>query len=278
MRDLGIREAALDVGGEGAQDGVGVEAGGTVEVHGRVQPAEERFAFGVKFVIDFHRPAGLLLGFGNTGKPRIEAAIFAHGNIEDFGFREFGGQPRDQALEPVRRQEIIFRDDDEVGLLELFSEDIEHLVGKLFFACQAEDLFGADRIDEHAERRDGELLAIHASQRIRDRRDKIGAAPDRLGDEGVRQCCLRELGRGIDERIEAAAKTAAWNFLGREAFRPQHRGVHEIAALVVRDEPDAQAARGEALRERGDGGRFSGAEEAADHDVARARSRLRVGS
>ena len=51
--------------------------------------------------------------------------------------------------------------------------------------------------------------------------------------------------------------------------RREHGRVDEPDALVVGDEPDPAAPRVEVLGELEDGGRFAGAEEAADHDVTR---------
>ena len=165
-------------------------------------------------------------------------------------------------------EQVGFRDHDDVRLLKLLAINVGDLVGKFPALRETEQALGANRIYEHAQRRDGEGVAVNPPQRIRDRRDEIRAAPDRLGDEDVGPRRVGELLCGICERVEAAAETTARDLLRRKALRAQHRRIHEFAALVVRDETDAQPLRGEMLRDRGDGGRLSRSEEAADHHVA----------
>src|SRR5207248_6317870 len=97
----------------------------------------------------------------------------------------------------------------------------------------------------------------------------VGTAPDGLGDEDIRPGAAVQVVRGFQKRVEAAAEAAAGDLLHGEALRPQERGVHQAAALVVADEADAQAAVDEPPGQAGDGGRFPGAEEPADHDVPR---------
>jgi len=129
---------------------------------------------------------------------------------------------------------------------------------------------GADRVDEHAERRDHERVAVHALERIADRCAQVGAAADRLGDEHLGRHVLGQAARRVDQRVEAAAEAPAGDFLHREPARGHHRRVDQPDALVVRDEADAAALSVEILGESQDGGGLPGTEESTNHDVARA--------
>ena len=74
---------------------------------------------------------------------------------------------------------------------------------------------------------------------------------------------------GIDQRVEPAAKAAAGNFFCREAAGAEHRSVHEFAALVIGDKAHAKRLSRKLLREFCDASGFSGAEETANHYIAR---------
>ena len=65
---------------------------------------------------------------------------------------------------------------------------------------------GTNRIHEHAQRRDGEIVAIHPAQGIRDGRDKVGATTDWLGDKNVGAVFSGQLVRGVNQRVKAAAE------------------------------------------------------------------------
>ena len=90
--------------------------------------------------------------------------------------------------------------------------------------------------------------------------------------------CSRQLVRRLNQRIEPAAKTAARDFLRREPLRAQHRRVHQVAALVVGDEPHPHPLPRQPRRQLADRRRLAGAEEAANHDIPRlARAASRFG-
>ena len=78
------------------------------------------------------------------------------------------------------------RGNEDVGFLELLLVDVNNLLGKVTAAFEAKHAGGPHGIYEHADRRDGELIAVDAAQRIGDRGDEIGATADGFGDEGVR--------------------------------------------------------------------------------------------
>ena len=82
-----------------------------------------------------------------------------------------------------------------------------------------------------------------------------------------REPCRQPL-RGVHERIEPAAEAPPWNFLGGEPLRAEHGRVHQVAPLVVGDQPHANSSPREVLGQLADGGGLAGAQEAADHDVA----------
>ncbi len=201
------------------RSGVGVEAGGAGELHGGVEPAEERFALGVEFVIHLHRGAGALLARGNGA--RTSRRVRCLSRTETSRISACGNSAArlaTQGSEPLRRQQLGFSDDDEIGLLQLLAVNVEDFLGEFSALHEAEDSLGADGIDEDAERRDEESVAVNPAQRVGHRRDEIGATADGLGDEDIRTSGVAEFARSLDEGIEAAAKTAAWDLLGGEAF------------------------------------------------------------
>ena len=165
-------------------------------------------------------------------------------------------------------------DDDQVRLLQLLAVNVENLLRKLSALGQTEDALRAHRIDQHAERRDGEVVAVNAAQRIRHSGHEVRATAHRLRDEHVGPGRGGKFVRGIDERIKPAAEAAAGNLLHGKALRFEHGGIDEMAALVVGDQPDAQALIVQMPRELRHGGRLARAKEAADHDVAGRRGAL----
>ena len=119
--------------------------------------------------------------------------------MQHLGVGEFLGELGLQRGEGVGFHEVGFVDDDEVGFLELFAVDINDLLRKLAAFAQAEHARRAHRIDQHAQRRDAEVLAVNAPKRIGDRRHEVGAAADRLGNEHIRPRALGEFTGGIDQ-------------------------------------------------------------------------------
>src|SRR5437660_926909 len=82
-----------------------------------VEPAEQCLTRGVNLVIDVHRRAPALLAGRDAVEPRSSSTALAHGDIQDRRVREFVAEPRAETLEPRGIDEVIFRDDDEIGLL-----------------------------------------------------------------------------------------------------------------------------------------------------------------
>ena len=85
--------------------------------------------------------------------------------------------------------------------------------------------------------------------------------PTGFGDEHLRPAPLGQpLGRH-HQGIEPAAKTAARDFLRCEPLRAEYRGVHQVAPLVVRDDPDPQPLPSQARRQLAHRRRLARAEE-----------------
>ena len=129
-------------------------------------------------------------------------------------------------------------------------------------------MFGADRIDQDTEGSDGELISVDSSQGVADGGDQIRATADGFCDEGVGSGGGVQFSGGVDEGIEAAAKTTTRDFLGSEAAGAEHGGIDEFAALIIGDETDLEPGLGEMVGESGDGGRLPGTEESTDHEIA----------
>ena len=119
-----------------------------------------------------------------------------------------------------------------------------------------------------SDRRHQEVVAVEPAQGVGDGGGQVGATADRFGDEDLGPGGEGEALGGLDQRIEPAAETAAGNLLRRKTLRPEHRRVHQVAPLVVGDQPDPQALVREPAGKLADRGRFASAEEATDHDVA----------
>ena len=147
--------------------------------------------------------------------------------------------------------------------------DVEHLLGKTAALLDAEHAQRPNRVHQHTHGRHGEILPVKPPQGIRYRCHEVGATADRLGDEYLGAAPLGQPVRRLDQRVEPAAKTAAGDFLGREPLRAQHGRVHEVASLVVGDEPHAQPLPGQPRRQFGHRRRLAGAEESPDHDIPR---------
>ena len=117
-------------------------------------------------------------------------------------------------------------------------------------------------------------IPVNAAQGIGHRSHQIRAAPDRFRDNHVGAGGFRQTGGCVGQGVEPAAETSAGNLLGGEAEGPQHRGVHQFAALVVGDQAHPVASPGQLFGEAGDGGGFAGTEKTADHDVTGAGEEL----
>ena len=131
------------------------------------------------------------------------------------------------------------------------------------------------RLEQHRVGRDIELCDKELLQRPHDGGDEISAASDWLGENNIGAGGLFELPDGLGEFVEIAAEASARNFANVEALGSQTVGIDQIGRLVVGDDADFLAAALIVAREAGDGGRFARAEEAAEHDEANGRHRIR---
>ena len=69
--------------------------------------------------------------FPGARQPRVEPALLAHGDVEDFGAAETRRASRARKRgEPIGVDQVGLGDDDDVRLLELLAVDVEDLVGK----------------------------------------------------------------------------------------------------------------------------------------------------
>ena len=98
--------------------------------------------------------------------------------------------------------------------------DVKHLFGEAPALFQTKDAQPPDRVRQHADWGDAEVVPVKAAQRISNCGDQIRAAPDWFGNEDIRPALLGQLIGGLDQRIEAAAETAPRDFLGGEALGP----------------------------------------------------------
>ena len=152
------------------------------------------------------------------------------------------------------------------------------LAGKRRPGLHTQHAQGANRVDHHTQWSDHEGLAVHALQRVTDRRAQVGAAADRFGDEHLGRHVFGEPAGRVDQRLEPAAEAPARDLLDGKPTGDGHRRVDQSNALIVGDEADAATHPIEMFGEPEDGGGLTCTQESTDHDVAGAgRARHRRG-
>ena len=265
----GFAQAPLKTRCEPFEKLVAIERFGRAGPDRAVEPPQQLLAFRIDVVIDIEDLAAGHLGALNALEPRLQSGAFACRDLEDFRTRVFELQRIAQALPLSLAQEIAFVDDDQVGFFELLAIDVNDFGREPAPGLQAEDPCGAHRVDDDAQGRDGEGIAVDAAQRVTDRGHEIRAAPHRFGDEHVGTRLLAQLARGRKQGIEPAAEAPSGDFLDGETLRAQIGGIDEVRALVVGDQAHAQTLIGQGAPQPSNGGRFPGPQEASDHDVAR---------
>ena len=96
--------------------------------------------------------------------------------------------------------------------VELLAVDVQHFARETVSFRKAEDALGADGIDQHAQGGDAIGIAIDFAQGETDGGHQVSATANGLGDEDVGAGVFRQALRSFEQRIEAAAETAAGDF------------------------------------------------------------------
>ena len=133
------------------QEAVAVEGLIARDAVGGVQPAQLRLALGVDAVVELHGFAldGVLRQ--NAVKPGVESVAGLGGDPKDLGLRVGRLEGDDEAGAALVIQRVALVDDDDLGFLELLLVDVDHLLGEgASGVCEAQNAFGAGRVDEHA--------------------------------------------------------------------------------------------------------------------------------
>src|SRR6266849_3752563 len=237
-------------------------------LEGGVQPAEQGFAFGIDFVIDFHGRPGVLAGGENALEPVLQTRAVARGNFQQFGPRKSLAEFLAQTLQSRWREQIALVDHDEVGFFELLAVNIAHLVGEVSPVRQTENPQRPDWIHQNAERSNGKIIAIHPAQRVGDRGNEVSATADGFRDKDLRSRFGGQFFRRFRKGIEPAAKATAGNLFHCEAPSREDRRINEPITLVVGDQSNPQPLLAEALGEPDDRRGFARAQKTADHYVA----------
>ena len=252
---------------------LGVEVDGraarlAAQVDGAVQPTEFRFAFGVHVVVHLGRAGSRGLGAIEGGNQRVKAVAVATADGQRLFARVARDQLRFQLRDLLSRELVDLVDDDDVGLFDLFQENVGRLRGETDVAAVAENLFAMLRLQQHGQRGEFDFAAVKCAERFQDGRRQVGAAADRLGQDDIGTLDGREFADDAHQIVELAAETRAGHLADVEALRSERHRVDQSERLIVGDDADAKSAIGVMLSQLADQRRFAGPEKTADHQVS----------
>ena len=155
-----FHDAVADAASQIDERLVAVERRVRLQLHGAVEPAQQRLAFSVQIVVYLQWPRIATLHREQGVKPGLDACPVLGRTDECLRAGERVPDCGRQALEQRRGMRVALVDDDEVRFLQLFPIHVGHLLGEAAAWRQSEDPRGARRIDQHAERRNREPVAI----------------------------------------------------------------------------------------------------------------------
>jgi hypothetical protein len=164
--------------------------------------------------------------------------------------------------------------------LNLLPIDVEDLLRKTAARLQTKNPKSPDGIHKHAYRRHGEVVPIQPTKRIGDRRSQIGAAAHRLGNENVGSGAFPSaFVRPSTRELNRQQKQPPGISLRCKAMGTQHRRIHQIAPLIVRDQSDTLSKVTQMPRKPPHRSGLTRTQKAPQHDVPRLGRRrpLRVG-
>ena len=230
-----LRQREQDLRGLGTVDLCG-------QPHRGIEPAEQSLAYAIARVVHRHH-AGRAAAFRQD---RFKPLVQPFAGLRRYGKNPASGIIRHQLPRELGQmrggQQVGLVDDQHLRLLELLAVDVAHVLAEIPRApAAAERLIRAPSVQQHRQRGQPQRQRIDARQRQQHRRHQVGAAPHRLRQKYVGPLCRRELLHRRHQLIQPAAKAAARDLRHRPRLLTGQRTVHQPRALVIRDEPAAQA-------------------------------------
>ncbi len=136
---------------------------------------------------------------------------------------------------PGLAQEVGLADQDPVGFLELFPDDVRG-------AAMHPQPFSVEhtgrplRVGQDGEWSGNELLPKPFLQGLQDRPGQVRAASYRLGEKHVGTGLVAHFPGGPDQSLEIATEAAAGDLHNAQSLPGEKTGVDQVGGLVVRDE------------------------------------------